>query len=77
MQSCQNHLENSYTEFQDTNFQDTHGFQYAEFQHKSFSTEFQHKISGYAWSSICSFDDKKKEAIFIGKRIVLKSIVKI
>ena len=37
----------------------------------------KHKPSGYAWCSICSFDDKKKDAIFIGERILLKSFVKI
>ena len=31
---------------------------------------------GYAWCSICSFDDTKN-AIFIGEKIVLKSFVKI
>ena len=52
VQSCQNHLENSYTELS-TNFQDTHGLQYAHLM------------------------IQKIKAIFIGKRIVLKSIVKI
>ena len=29
----------------------------------------KHKLSGYAWCSICSFDDTKKDAIFIGEKI--------
>ena len=37
----------------------------------------KYKPSGYTWCSICSFDDKKTDAIFIGERIVLKSFVKI
>ena len=34
----------------------------------------KHKISGYAWCSICSFDETKNRAIFIGEKIVLKNL---
>ena len=51
VQSCQNHLENSYTGLS-TNLQDTNGLQYTHLM------------------------IQKIKAIFIGKRIVLKSIVK-
>ena len=37
----------------------------------------KHKPSGYAWCSICSFNETKTDAIFIGEKIVLKSSVKI
>ena len=37
----------------------------------------KHKPSGYAWCSICSFDDTKTDAIFIEDRIALKIFVKI
>ena len=37
----------------------------------------KHKPSGYAWCPICLFDDTKKDAIFTGEKIVLKSFVKI
>ena len=34
----------------------------------------KHKISGYAWCSICSFDETKNRAFFIGEKIVLKNL---
>ena len=37
----------------------------------------KHKPSGYAWCSICSFDDTKNKHYFIGEMTVLKSFVKI
>ena len=37
----------------------------------------KHKPSGYAWCSICSFDDTKNKHYFYRERIVLKSYVKI
>ena len=54
VQSCQNDIENSYTE-----------------------KKAKRKPSGYIWCSICSFDDTKNKSYFYGKRIVLKSFVKI
>ena len=37
----------------------------------------KHKLSGYAWCSICSFDDTKNKCYFYRGKIVLKSFVKI
>ena len=38
----------------------------------------KHKPSGYAWCSICSFDETKKtDATFIGEKIVSKRFIKI
>ena len=34
----------------------------------------KHKTSGYAWCSICSFDETKNRAIFIGEKIVWKNL---
>ena len=35
----------------------------------------RYKPSGYAWCSICSFDDTKKQTVFIEERIVLKKVL--
>ena len=53
--------------------------QYHQNNPRNFYTEkkAQHKHSGHAWCSICSFDIQKTSTIFIGERIVLKIFVKI
>ena len=53
--------------------------QYCQNNPKNSYTEkkAKHKPSGYAWCSICSFDDTKNKHYFYRERIVLKSYVKI
>ena len=53
--------------------------QYCQNNPKNFYPEkkAKHKLSGYAWCSICSFDDTKNKCYFYRGKIVLKSFVKI